>query len=197
MEDLRDRGLDVTRPVLVCIDGAKALRTAVRRIFDRPVIQRCQLHKVRNVEDHLPKRLRGEVARRMREAHRQDSHLEAKAKLERLAKELDRAHPGAAASIREGLDETLTVLRLRLPASLRSTFRSTNAVESMISIARDHSGNVKRWRGGQMALRWCAAGMLEAEKQFRRVKGHRHLPELRRILEHQFAETIDDKAEAA
>lgn len=197
LEDLRDRGLDVTRPVLVCIDGAKALRSAVRRIFDRPVIQRCQLHKIRNVEDHLPERLRPEAARRMREAHRQDSHLEAKAKLERLAKDLERTHPGAAASVREGLDETLTVLRLGLPPSLRSTFRSTNAVESMISIARDHSRNVKRWRGGQMALRWCAAGMLEAEKQFRRVKGHRHLPELRQILEHQFAETIDNKAEAA
>lgn len=197
LEDLRDRGLDVTRPVLVCIDGAKALRSAVCRIFDKPVIARCQLHKIRNVEDHLPERLRPEAARRMREAHRQDSHLEAKAKLERLAKDLERTHPGAAASVREGLDETLTVLRLGLPASLRSTFRSTNAVESMISIARDHSRNVKRWRGGQMALRWCAAGMLEAEKQFRRVKGHRHLPQLRQILEHQFAETIDNKAEAA
>ncbi len=197
LEDLRDRGLDVTRPVLVCIDGAKALRSAVRRIFDKPVIQRCQLHKIRNVEDHLPERLRSEAARRMREAHRQDSHLEAKAQLERLAKDLDRTHPGAAASVREGLDETLTVLRLGLPTALRSTFRSTNAVESMISIARDHSRNVKRWRGGQMALRWCAAGMLEAEKQFRRVKGHRHLPELRQILEHQFAETIDNKTEAA
>ena len=197
LEDLRERGLDVTRPVLVCIDGAKALRSAVRRIFDKPVIQRCQLHKIRNVEDHLPERLRPEAARRMREAHRQDSHLEAKAKLERLAKDLERTHPGAAASVREGLDETLTVLRLGLPATLRSTFRSTNAVESMISIARDHSRNVKRWRGGQMALRWCAAGMIEAEKQFRRVKGHRHLADLRQILEHQFAETIDNKAEAA
>ena len=133
----------------------------------------------------------------MREAHRQDSHLEAKAKLERLAKDLERTHPGAAASVREGLDATLTVLRLGLPASLRSTFRSTNAVESMISIARDHSRNVKRWRGGQMTLRWCAAGMLEAEKQFRRVKGHHHLPQLRQALEHQFAETIDNKAQAA
>ena len=99
-----------------------------------------------------------------------------------LAKELDKTHPGAAASLREGLPETLTVLRLNVPPTLARTLRSTNAIESMISISRDHARNVKRWRDGQMALRWCAAGMVEASKQFRRVNGHLHLPALRAAL---------------
>ena len=99
-----------------------------------------------------------------------------------LAEELDRTHPGAAASLREGLRETLTVLRLGVPPTLARTLRSTNAIESMISVCREHAANVKRWRDGQMALRWCAAGMIEAGKQFRRVNGHLHLPTLRAAL---------------
>ena len=108
---------------------------------------------------------------------------QAQAQLEALATELDKTHPGAAGSLREGLAETLTVLRLGVPPTLARTLRSTNAVESMISICRDHSRNVKRWRDGQMALRWCAAGMVEASKQFRRVNGHLHLPALRTALQ--------------
>ena len=119
----------------------------------------------------------------MRRAYHADSALAAEAELCALAAELDRAHPGAAASLREGLDETLTVLRLRVSPTLARTLRSTNAIESMISICRDHSPNVKRWRDGQMALRWCAAGMVEAGKQFRRVNGHLHLRSLRDTLE--------------
>jgi hypothetical protein len=110
----------------------------------------------------------------MRQAYHADSAL---------AAELERTHPGAAASLREGMAETLTVLRLGLPPTLARTFRSTNAVESMISICRDHAVNVKRWRDGQMALRWCAAGMVEAGKQFHRVNGHLHLRALRDTLE--------------
>jgi putative transposase len=180
---LRERGLDVTRPILVVLDGAKALRRAVTDVFDRPVIARCQLHKIRNVQDRLPEKLRTVVATRMRRAYHADSALAAEAELTALAGELDRTHPGAAASLREGMTETLTVLRLELPPTLARTFRSTNAVESMISICRDHAGNVKRWRDGQMALRWCAAGMVEAGKQFRRVNGHLHLRSLRDTLE--------------
>jgi putative transposase len=179
---LRERGLDVTRPVLVVLDGSKALRRAVLDVFDRPVIARCQLHKIRNVQDRLPEKMRSVVASRMRRAYRADSALAAEAELTALAGELDRTHPGAAASLREGMAETLTVLRLGLPPTLARTFRSTNAVESMISICRDHAGNVKRWRDGQMALRWCAAGMAEAGKQFRRVNGHLHLRSLRDTL---------------
>ena len=188
--DLRERGLDVTRPMLVCLDGSKALRKAVLDVLERPVIQRCQLHKVRNVKDHLPQRLRSTVDRKMTDAYHAGSALEAEAALLALATELDRTHPGAAASLREGLDETLTVLRLGVPPTLARTLRSTNCIESMISVCREHAGNVKRWRDGQMALRWCAAGMVEAGKQFRRVNGHLHLPTLRTALERQTAEPV-------
>ena len=188
---LRERGLDTTKPILAVLDGAKALRAAVLEVFDHPVLARCQLHKIRNVRDHLPERLRGPVERRMREAYHAPSALDAQARLEALAAELGKTHPGAAASLREGLDETLTVLRLGVPPTLARTLRSTNAIESMISICREHAKNVKRWRDGQMALRWCAAGMLEASKQFRRVNGHLHLPALRAALErHVAAETV-------
>src|SRR6266702_2747490 len=122
---LRERGLDVTRPVLVVIDGAMALRAAVTRVFDHPVIGRCQLHKLRNVADRLPDRLASTVAKRMRQAYHAESALAAEAQLEALAKELDRTHPGAAASVREGLSETLTVLRLDVPPTLARTLRST------------------------------------------------------------------------
>ena len=172
---LRERGLDVTQPILAVLDGSKALRRAVLDVFDRPVIGRCQLHKIRNVADHLPDKLRPTVTSRMRRAYHADSALAAEAALTALAAELDKTHPGAAGSLREGLAETLTVLRLDIPPTLARTLRSTNAIESMISICRSHSANVKRWRDGQMALRWCAAGMVEAGKQFRRVNGHLHL----------------------
>jgi putative transposase len=187
---LRERGLDVTRPILACLDGAKALRRAVTDVFDKPVIQRCQLHKVRNVGNKLPQRLRPGVERRMRAAYHADSALAAEALLTALARELDKTHPSAAASLREGLDDTLTVLRLGVPPTLARTLRSTNAIESMISICRTKSSNVKRWRDGQMALRWCAAGMVEAGKQFRRVNGHLHLAALRAALEREVRETV-------
>jgi len=143
------------------------------------------------VQDKLPKKLRSVVGKRMRAAYRAESALAAQAQLEILAGELDRTHPGAAASLREGLEETLTVLRLGVPPTLARSLRSTNCVESMIGICRDHSRNVKRWRNGQMALRWCAAGMVEATTQFRRVNGHLHLRSLRSALErHVAAETV-------
>ncbi len=165
------------------LDGSKALRRAVLDVFDRPVIGRCQLHKIRNVADHLPDKLRSTVTSWMRRAYHADSALAAEAALTALAAELDKTHPGAAASLREGLAETLTVLRLDIPPTLARTLRSTNAIESMISICRSHSVNVKHWRDGQMALRWCAAGMVEAGKQFRRVNGHLHLRSLRDTLD--------------
>jgi len=127
----------------------------------------------------------------MTDAYHADSALEAEAALLALAKELDRTHPGAAASLREGLNETLTVLRLGVPPTLARTLRSTNCIESMISVCREHAGNVKRWRDGQMAMRWCAAGMVEAGKQFRRVNGHLHLPTLRAALERETAKRVE------
>jgi transposase-like protein len=187
---LRDRGLDVTRPVLAVIDGSKALAKAVKDVFDKPLIHRCQQHKIRNVKDRLPEKLRTVVEKRMREAYHASSAVEAEGLLTALARELERAHPGAAASLREGMPETLTILRLGVPPTLARTLHSTNPIESMIEICREHSKNVKRWRGGQMALRWCAAGMLEADHQFRRVNGHLHLPKLRAALDAHFDKNV-------
>jgi putative transposase len=151
------------------------------------VIARCQLHKLRNVADKLPDHLASTVGKRMRAAYRAESALAAEAQLEALANELERTHPGAPASLREGLAETLTVLRLGVSPTLARTLRSTNSIESVISIARNHSMNVKNWQTGNMALRWCAAGMIETSKQFRRVNGHLHLPALRAALEEYVA----------
>jgi len=188
--DLRERGLDVTRPVLAVIDGSKALRKAIVDVFDHPVIARCQLHKIRNVSDKLPDALASTVAKKMRAAYRNTNALAAQAELEDLARSLAKTHPGAAASLREGLTETLTVMRLGVPPTLARTLRSTNPIESMIEISRDHATNVKRWRDGQMVLRWCAAGMVEASKQFRRVNGFMHLPALRKALDKTVAEAV-------
>ena len=184
---LRDRGLDVTSPILAVLDGSAALARAVRDVFDKPLIQRCQQHKIRNVRDKLPEKLKVVAEKRMRQAYHAESALKAEGLLTGLARELDKTHPGAAASLREGMAETLTILRLEVPPTLARTLRSTNPVESMIEICREHSKNVKRWRDGTSALRWCAAGMLEADHQFRRVNGHLHLPELRAALEERFS----------
>jgi transposase-like protein len=192
---LRDRGLDVTKPILAVLDGAKALSRAVRDVFDQPLIQRCQQHKIKNVRDKLPERLRAVAERRVRQAYHAESALKAEAELEQLACELDKTHPGAAASLREGLAETLTILRLGVPPTLARTLRSTNPIESMIEICREHSKNVKRWRNGQMALRWCAAGMLEAGHQFRRVNGHLHLPRLRAALDASFTKNVSSASQ--
>jgi putative transposase len=195
LADLRDRGLNTTRPILCVLDGAKALVAGVKAVFDNPVIHRCQLHKIRNVESKLPDALASTVAKKMRAAYHNPDALAAEATLEDLARQLAKSHPGAAGSLREGLAETLTITRLGVPPTLARTLRSTNAVESMIEICRDHSTNVKRWRDGQMALRWCAAGMLEATKQFRRVNGFMHLPALRDALNRHVAVTVTPPCE--
>jgi transposase-like protein len=183
LTDLRGRGLDTTRPILVGIDGGKALHAGIVAVFDHPVIQRCQMHKLRNVADKLPDDLAKTVTKKMRAAYQAPSAIIAEAQLDALARELEHTHPGAAGSLREGLSETLTVLRLGVPPTLARTLRSTNCIESMISICRNHSTNVKNWQSGDMALRWCAAGLVEAGKQFRRVNGHLHLPVLRAALQ--------------
>ncbi len=187
---LRERGLDVTKPILAVLDGARALSRAVKDVFDKPLIQRCQQHKIKNVRDKLPERLRAVAEKRMRQAYHAESALKAEGLLAELARELGKTHPGAAASLREGMAETLTILRLGVPPTLARTLRSTNPIESMIEICREHSRNVKRWRDGTMALRWCAAGMLEADHQFRRVNGHLHLPKLRAALDAHFTENV-------
>ena len=185
---MRERGLDPSTPILVGIDGGKALHAGIMAVFDHPVIQRCQAHKCRNVANRLPDDLAKTVTKKMRAAYQAPSAIIAEAQLEALARELEHTHPGAAGSLREGLAETLTVLRLGVPPTLARTLRSTNCIESMISICRNHSTNVKNCQSGDMALRWCAAGLVEAGKQFRRVNGHLHLPVLRAALQRHVAE---------
>jgi putative transposase len=188
LANLVDRGLDVEQGVLVVIDGAKALRKAVRDVFgtDTPV-QRCVRHKERNVLGHLPERDRPLVRRRLRAAWALDDHDRALDQLRVLADELARSHPGAAASLREGIEETLTVTRLGVRGRLKRTLASTNPCESMIETVRRISRNVKRWQNGDMCLRWTAAGMREAQAQFRRVIGHGELAKLALAVERDVA----------
>jgi transposase-like protein len=148
-------------------------------------VQRCVRHKERNVLDHLPERDRELVKRRLRKAWKETDHDTALAQLTTLAGELERSHPGAAASLREGMAETLTVTRLRVTGQLKKTLESTNPCESMIECVRRSSRNVKHWQNGEMCLRWTAAGMLEAEQQFRRVIGHKDLAKLAVTVERE------------
>jgi transposase-like protein len=180
LADLIDRGLDASGGLLVVIDGAKALASAVRSVFgDLALIQRCQVHKRRNVKGHLPKKLRDDVDARLRGAFADPDPHSGLRKARRLAAELDKTHPDAAGSLREGLEEMFTVRSLGLDGTLARTLTCTNMIESMISICRTTSRNVKRWRDdGDMRRRWCAAGMLEAERRFRRLRGHRQMPQL-------------------
>jgi len=179
LADLVDRGLDVEQGVLVVLDGAKALRSAVRTVLgDRTPVQRCIRHKERNVLDHLPDHMRDQVEKRLRGAWALTDHHKALERLRKLADELEHSYPGAAASLREGMEETVTVIRLGVTGKLKQTVESTNPAESMIECIRRTARNVKNWQSGDMAMRWTAAGMLEAEKQFRRVKGHAELAEL-------------------
>ncbi len=176
LADLVDRGLDVEQGLLFVIDGSKALRKSVRQVFGNDVpVQRCVQHKQQNVLDHLPERDRQAVKTRLRRAWKETDHERALEQLTTLALELDRAHPGAAASLREGMEETLTVTRLGITGKLKLTLQSTNPCESMISTVRVIHRNVKHWTSGDMCLRWTAAGMLEAEARFRKVEGYRGL----------------------
>ena len=172
LADLVDRGLDTSQGLLAVLDGSKALRKAVSDVLGDVPVQRCQRHKERNVLDHLPDRDRDGVKRRLRTAWALDEHSAAEQRLRILASELERTHPGAAASLTEGLAETLTITRLGVTGALKKTLASTNPIESMIECVRRSSHNVKRWQNGEMALRWTAAGMLEAEGQFRKIIGY-------------------------
>jgi len=183
LADLVDRGLDVEQGVLVVLDGSKALRAAVGEVFGPVPVQRCIRHKERNVLDHLPERDRPAVKTRLRRAWASENYALALDALRTLASELEHSHPGAAASLREGLEETLTLTRLGIRGPLKKTLSSTNPIESMIEIIRRTSRNVKRWQSGDMCLRWTAAGMLEAETQFRKVIGYTDLAKLALAVE--------------
>ena len=188
LSDLVERGLDPEQGMLFVIDGSKALRKAIRDVFgERAAVQRCVRHKERNVLEHLAERDRPAIRRRLRQAWVLDDHERALDRLQALGAELERGHPGAAASLREGLGETLTLTRLGVSGPLKRTLASTNPCESMIECVRRSSRNVKRWSSGEMAMRWTAAGMLEAERQFRRIIGYRDLATLVVAIERDLA----------
>ena len=203
LADLTERGLDTSRSLLIVIDGAKALHKAVVEVFGaHGLMQRCREHKKRNVTDALPERLRAAVRSAMNQAYVARDPKRARRQLESLARRLEQQHPGAAASLREGLEETLTVMRLGLPANLERVLSSTNLIENLFGRVREIGRRVKRWQNGTMVLRWTAAGVLEAERGFRKLVGYRAMPILLAALrahDAQFERSteIDVKEKAA
>src|SRR6478672_5211388 len=184
LDNLVSRGLAPTVPRLFIVDGAKALSKAIRRTFgSAAAIQRCQIHKARNIMERLPKEHHAATRRVLRQAWELDDADKAEKLIRNLARRLDQQWPGVAASILEGLDEILTVVRLKLPKELRRSLACTNIAENMMGTIRRVTRNVKRWRNAGMALRWVAAGMIEANKGFRRLKAHKQLPVLRAALQ--------------
>ena len=182
--NLSDRCLDPERARLFVIDGAKALSSAIREMFGSlGVIHRCQIHKRRNILGHLPAGLHESVKTILKEAWGLSDVVVAKRRLEGLASSLEVDHPGAAASVREGLDETLTLQGLGISGTLYEKLRSTNAIENLNSGIATYSRNVKRWQGGSMVVRWVSAAIVEAQKKFRRVQGWRDIEKLVRALE--------------
>lgn len=186
LSDLVSRGLDFTVPRLYVLDGGKALSAAVKRhAGERAAIQRCQVHKRRNVLDHLTDEQKPAVAKRLNAAYAMEDYTAAKQALQQLHRELMDLNPSAARSLGEGLEETLTVHRLHVPMQLRKTLASTNVIESAFSTVEQVCKNVKRWHGGDQRERWVGSGLLVAQKQFRRIVGHKQIPALLRALEVQ------------
>jgi transposase-like protein len=197
LADLVDRGLNVDDGLLVVIDGAKALSAAVREVFGaKAAIQRCTLHKRRNLADHLPDKDKAWVDAKLVKAFSHPDPEQGLRNAKSLAAQLDKRYPSAAASLREGLEEMFTVARLGIDGRLAKTLTTSNPIESMISIARNTNRNVTRWRDGQMVLRWTAAGMLNAERSFRRIKGHKQMPQLVAAL-HRHAHPDTESVSAA
>jgi putative transposase len=177
LSELVERGLDFSTPRLYVLDGGKALAAAVRKhAGEAAFIQRCQVHKKRNVVDHLPDEHKADVRRKMQNAYAMAEYADAKRALEQLHRELMDLNPSAARSLEEGMEETLTVHKLRVPDQLRRTLCCTNVIESAFSIVETVCRNVKRWRDGDHIERWVGSGLLVAERQFRRVIGHRQIP---------------------
>lgn len=186
LENLVERGLDTTSRVLLVIDGSKALRRAVGDVFGkRALVQRCILHKLRNVLGHLPPSRHPEARRRLHAAWNLVSYSEAKAELKKVHRWLASISESAAASLAEALEETLTVHRLGITGTLRRTLVTTNPIESAIEIVKANAARVKRWSGSAMVLRWMGTGLVKAERQFRRVKGHKAMHQLVAALENE------------
>jgi putative transposase len=195
LADLVDRGLDPGQAILFVLDGGKALRRAIKDVFgEHALVHRCHRHKERNVCDLLPERDRPRVLARIRGAWALTDAEEAEQQLVRLAEELERSWPDAAASLREGMTETLTLMRLQITGKLAKTLASTNPIESMIGVVRDTQRNVKHWQNGDMRKRWTAAGMLVAEQQFRRIIGYSDLAKLVTAIErrHLIIESLEN-----
>jgi transposase-like protein len=188
LEDLRERGVDTNAHTLFVLDGSKALQAAVNRVWgERAEVQRCQQHKLRNVASYVPEQHWPDISTAIRKAYAETSYKKAKKMLETVARWLDRINPHAAASLREGLDETLTVARLGLKGRLRRSFATTNLVEAIFARTRMMTGRVKRWRDGSMRQRWCATALLHAETTFRAVNGCSDMPQLLAALDRSSA----------
>jgi transposase-like protein len=195
LEELVGRGLAASQPTLFVLDGAKALVAAVKRVFGKQaVIQRCQVHKRRNVKAHLAQSHHAELDRRLTAAYGASDYTKARAVLGATVRWLAKISPDAASSLEEGLEETLTVVRLGVPALLRGTLSSTNVIESALSVSETVTARVKRWRDGDMRRRWCSAGLRRAQEKFHRVNGYRQLPHLTAALD---AVQLDCKAQAS
>jgi len=195
LEDIVRRGLDIGKDYLFVLDGSKALRSAVAKMFGADVaVQRCHQHKRRNVREHLPKEHQAAIDARIAAAHNMTDYDAARKSLELTVRYLEKLNPSAASSLKEGLEETLTVHRLGVTGLLRKTVSTTNPIESCFSLTRAVTGRVKRWRGGDMVQRWAVAALLRAEKKFRRVKGYREIPKLALSLQQK---SLDRKEVAA
>jgi transposase-like protein len=186
LEDLVARGLDCERKLLIVLDGAKALRKAVQMVLgQQALVQRCRIHKLRNVLDHLPEEKKDQATWRLRAAWSKKDPKAAEQELRKTAQWLDGLAPMAASSLLEGLEETLTVQKLQLAPELSRILTNTNLIENCFSQVAHRVHRVKRWYGPQMILRWTAAALLAAEKQFRRIKGCEQLKDLEKVLREQ------------
>ena len=203
LDDLIERGLDPKVCRLFILDGAKALKKAVRNTFGKhTLIQRCQVHKSRNIIDRLPKSFHATAKKVLRQAWEMDDADKGEKLLRNLARRLEKEAPGVSGSILEGIDDILTVTRLGLPDDLRRSLACTNIIENMMGTIRRVTHNVKRWRNAKMALRWTAAGMMEAKKGFQRIRAYRELPQLRAALKahqakHEQNDNLDRQTKAA
>jgi putative transposase len=199
LEDLQSRGVARDQMTLFVLDGSQALRAAVKRVWGRfALVARCQVHKRHNIRKYLAQEYWGELDRRLNEAWYGDDYDPALVKLKRTADWLEGINPDAARSLREGMEETLTVVRLGIPDLLRQTLSSTNVIESAFSVSGSVSDRVKRWKSGEMRWRWCAAGLMFAEEKFRRVKGYRLIPRLITALDEiARKDGLDSKSQVA
>lgn len=195
LEDMARRGLNTGKDYLFVLDGSKALRSAVTKMFGSDaLVQRCQMHKRRNVKEHLPPEHQSAIDARIRAAYQMADYDKAKASLDLTVRYLEKLNPDAARSLKEGLEETLTLHRLGVTGFLRKSLSTTNPIESCFSMTRTITGRVKRWRGGDMVQRWAVAALLRAEKRFRRVQGYREIPKLVAALQQK---SLDRKEVAA